>query len=78
MAAETSLISMVFSCTAESHGGEWGLASYLRWGIYTLIPNWAHSQNSLAPAEALSLKISYHKPFLKWSQRPSISAWEWS
>ena len=32
---------------------EWGLTWYFLWGIYTSIPNWSHSQNSLAAAEAL-------------------------
>ena len=49
---------------AENHGDEWGLTWYLRWGIYTSIPTWTHSQNSLAAAEALSLKISSHGTFL--------------
>ena len=45
----------------ENHEDEWGLTWYLRWGIYTSIPTWIHSQNSLARAEALSLKISSHE-----------------
>ena len=30
----------------------------LKWGIYTSIPTWNHTQNSLSAAEAPSLKIS--------------------
>ena len=54
-----------------NHGDEWGLTWYFLWGIYTSIPAWTHSQNSLAAAEAVSLKISSHGPFLKSSWRPS-------
>ena len=64
------VISMNYS-SSTSRWGEWGLTWYLRWGIYTSIPTWSHSQNSLATAEALSLKISYHGTSLKWSRRPS-------
>ena len=48
----------------------------LRWGIYTSIPIWTHTQNFLAALGALSLKISFHVPFVKWSRRPSQSAQE--
>ena len=54
----------------------WTLTWYLRWGIYTSIPTWPHSQNSLAAVEALSLKISFHGTSLKWSQRQFQSAQE--
>ena len=40
-----------------NHGDEWGLSWYLVWRIYASIRVWTHSQNSLAAAEALSLKI---------------------
>ena len=40
---------------------------YLRWGIYTSIPTWTNSQNSLAAAEALSLKISSHGTEHLWN-----------
>ena len=56
---------------AENHGDEWDLTWFLQWGIYTSTPTWTYSQNSLAAAEALSLKISSHGIGLKWSQRPS-------
>ena len=46
--------------------------------IYTSIPTWTHPQNSLAVAEALRLKISSHGTSLKWSQKPSQSAREYS
>ena len=59
---------MVAAQTAENHGDQWDLTWYLRWGIYTSIPMWAHSQN-LPAAEALSLKISSHGTSLKWSRR---------
>ena len=52
---------------AENHGDEWSLTWHLRWGIYTSIPTCTHSQNSLAVAKALSLKISSHGTSLKWS-----------
>ena len=44
--------------------------------IYTSIPTWTHSKNSLAVVEAPSLKISSHKTSLKWSQWQSHSARE--
>ena len=40
----------------KNHGDEWGLTWYLQCRIYTSIPSCAHSQNSLAAAEAPSLK----------------------
>ena len=61
---------------AENHEDEWDLTWYFRWGVYTSIPTWTHSQNSLAAAEAPSLKISSHGTSLKWSRRPSQSARE--
>ena len=70
------LWTMAAAQAAENHGDEWGLTWYFRWGIYTSIPTWTHSQNSPAAAEALSLKISSHGTSLKLSQRPSQSAWE--
>ena len=70
------LRTMAAAQAAENHGDEWGLTWYLRWAIYTSIPTWNHSQNSLAAAEALSLKISSHGTSLKWSRRPSQSARE--
>ena len=54
----------------QNQRDEWGLTWYLRWGIYTLIPTWTHSQNSLATVEALSLKISSYGTSFKWSRRP--------
>ena len=51
------LWTMAAAQVAENLGAEWGLTWYLLWGIYTLIPTWTHSQNSLAAAETLSLKI---------------------
>ena len=69
------LWSMAAAQAAENHGDEWSLTWNLQWGIYTSIPSWTHSQNSLA-AEALSLKISSHGTSIKWSQRPSQSAQE--
>ena len=70
------LWTMVAVQAAENYGNEWGLTWYFLWGIYTSIPTWTHSQNSLAAAEAPSLKISSHGTSLKWSQRPSQSARE--
>ena len=54
------LWTMTAAQAAENHGDEWGLTWYFLWGIYTSIPTWTHSQNSLAAVEALSLKISSH------------------
>ena len=51
------LWTMAAAQAAEKHGDEWGLTWYLWWGVNTSIPNWNHSQNALAAAEALSLKI---------------------
>ena len=50
---------------------DWDFTWYLQWGMYTSIPTWTHSQNSLAAAKALSLKISSHRISIKWSQRLS-------
>ena len=47
---------MTAAHAAENHGDEWGLTWCLRWGIYTSIQTWIHSQNSLAAAEALEFK----------------------
>ena len=68
------LWTMAAAQAAENHGDEWDLTWYFLWGIYTPIPTWTHSQNSLASAEAPGLKINSHGTFLKWSQRPSQSA----
>ena len=54
----------------------WRWVRLLRWGIYTSIPTWTHSHNSLAAAEALTLKIPFHGISLNWSQRLSQSAKE--
>ena len=51
---------------AENHGDEWGLTWYFLWGIYTSIPTWTYSQNSLAAAKASSLKMSPHRTFVTW------------
>ena len=67
---------MAAAQVAENNGGEWGLTWYFLRGIYTSILIWTHSQNSLAGAEAASLKISPHGASLKWSVRPSQSARE--
>ena len=52
------LLTMEAAQAAENHGNERGLTWYFLWGIYTSISTWTHSQNSLAAAEAPSLKIS--------------------
>ena len=70
------LWTMAAAQGAENHGDEWGLTWYFLWEIYTSVPTWTHSQNSLAAAEAPSLKISSHGTSLKWSWRPSQSAWD--
>ena len=70
------LWTMAAAQGAENHGDEWGLTWYILWGIYTSILTWTHSQDSLAVAEAPSLKVSSHGTSLKWSQRPSQSPWE--
>ena len=51
--------------TSENHGDYRGLISYLWCVIYALILTWNQSQNSLAAAEALSLKMSSHGTLLK-------------
>ena len=50
---------MAAALEAENHGDEWGLTWYLRSGIYTSIPTWTRSQNSLAAA-ALSYPPMKH------------------
>ena len=72
------LWTMATAQSAENHGDEWGLTWYIWWEIYTSIPVWNYSPNSLAAAEALSLKIFSHATSLKSSQRPSQSAWWWT
>ena len=59
------LWTMAAAQEAENHGDEWGLTWAFLWGIYTSIPTWTHSQNSLAAAEAPSLKIFSHGTSLK-------------
>ena len=54
------LWTMAAAQGAENNGDEWGLTWYFRWGMYTSIPTWTHTQNSLGAAKALSLKISSH------------------
>ena len=51
---------------AENHRDEWGLTRSLQWGIYTLIPTWFHSKNSVKGVKATSLKISTHGTSPKW------------
>ena len=65
------LWTMAAAQAAENHGDEWGLTWYLRWGIYTSIPTWIHSQNSLAAAEAVSLKISFYGTSNDHEERPN-------
>ena len=43
---------MAAAQVVENHGNDWSLTWYLWWGIYTSIPTWTHSQNSVAAAEA--------------------------
>ena len=70
------LWTMAAAQAAENYGVEWGLTWYFLWGIYTSIPTWTHSQNSLAAAEAPSLKISSHGASPKSLRRPSQSGLE--
>ena len=65
---------MAAAQAAENHGDEWSLTWYFLWGIYTSIPTWTHSQNSLAAGGAPRLKISSHRTSLKWDWRPFQSA----
>ena len=61
------LWAMAAAKAAENHGDRWNLTWYLQWGIYTSILIWTHSQNSLAAAEVLGLKISPNGTSIKWS-----------
>ena len=70
------LWTMAAAQAAENYGDKWDVTWYFPWGIYTSIPTWTHSQNSLAAAEAPSLKITSHGTSLKWSLRPTQSAYE--
>ena len=54
------LWAMTAAQAAENYGDKWGLTRFLWWGIYTTVPTWNHPQNSLAAAQAQSLKISSH------------------
>ena len=67
---------MAAAQVAENHGDKWDLTWYFWWGNYTSIPTRTHSQNPLAAADALNLKISSHGTSLKWSWRPTQSAQE--
>ena len=67
---------MAAAQAAENHGDEWGLTWYFRSGIYTSILTSNHSQDSLAAAEAPSLKIFSQETSHKWSRGPSESAQE--
>ena len=60
---------MAAAWAAENHGDEWGLTWYFLCGIYTSIPTWTHWQNSLAAAEAPSLKISSHGTSFKFNDQ---------
>ena len=68
------LWTMAAAKAAENHEDEWDSTWYFWWGIYTSIPTWTHSQNSLAAEETQSLKISSHGTSLKWLRRPTQSA----
>ena len=68
--------TMAAAQAPENHGDEWHLTWYFRWGVHISIPTLTHSQNSLATAEALNLKISLHETSLKWSGRLPQSAQE--
>ena len=59
------LWNMAAAQAAANHRDEWSLAWYLGWRIYTSIPTWSHSQNSLVAAEAPRLRISFHGKSLK-------------
>ena len=48
---------MAAAQAAENHGDEWCLTWYLWWAIYTSIPAWTHSQNSLAAAEGCEIYV---------------------
>ena len=61
------LWTMAAAQMGENHRAEWGLRWYLQWGIYTSIPTWNHSHNSLVAAEAPSLKIPFYGISIKWS-----------
>ena len=60
------LWTMTAAQAAENDGDDWGLTWYLWWDIHKSTPTWTHSQNSLAAAEGLSLKISSHGTSLKY------------
>ena len=47
------LWTMTAAQAAQKYVDEWGLTWYLLWGIYTSIPTWTQSQNSLAAAGEL-------------------------
>ena len=78
---------MAAAQAAESHGDEWGLAWYFQWGIYTSIPIWIHSRNSLAAAEVLSTMEnlsnddedhpSQQKNSYKLCNKKDIPLWIW-
>ena len=56
---------MAAAQAAENHEDESGLTWYFWCRIYTSMLRWSQSQNPLAAAEALSLKISSHGTSLK-------------
>ena len=60
------VVSMKYGSSAS--WDDWGLTWHFLCGIFTSIPTWTLSQNSLAAAEASSLKISSRGTSLKWSR----------
>ena len=59
------LWAMSAAQAAKNHENEWDLTWYLWWGIYTSIPIWTHSQNSVAAVEAACLKINSQGTFFE-------------
>ena len=54
------LRTMTAAQATQSHRDGWGLTWHFLWGIYTSIPTWHYTENSLAPLEAPSLNINSH------------------
>ena len=52
---------------AENHGDEWASPDTFYEGYIHQVPTRTHSQNSLAAAEAPSLKMSSHGTSLNWN-----------
>ena len=55
------LWTMTAAQATKNHEDDWSLTWYLRWGIYTSVPTWTHSQNSLVGAFVFNISQMIRK-----------------